>query len=59
MIPTHNQATASLLGYQVNYGSEKFVFGLGYGGIKYMTHNYTDAEWEAYVESHNGEIDYK
>jgi hypothetical protein len=58
MIPTHNQASASLLGYQVNYGTEDYVYGVGRGGIQYMTYNYTDAEWDAFVKSQNGVLKY-
>jgi ABC-type transport system substrate-binding protein len=59
MIPTHNQASASLLGKQVEYGKQEYVYGVGRGGIQYMTYNYTDEEWAAYVASLGGIIDYK
>lgn len=59
MIPTHNEASASLLGKQVEYGKKEYVYGVGRGGIQYMTYNYTDAEWDAYVASQGGVIDYK
>ncbi len=58
MIPTHNQATASLLSYKVNYGTEEYVYGVGRGGIQYMTYNYTDEEWDAYVASQGGVLKY-
>ena len=58
MIPTHNQSSASLLGKQVEYGNQEYVYGLGRGGIQYMTYNYTDEEWDAYVASQGGVIDY-
>ena len=58
MIPTHNQASASLLGYQVTYGTEEYVFGLGRGGIQYMTYNYTDAEWAVFVSANGGVLKY-
>lgn len=59
MIPTHNQASASLLGEQVEYYTQEYVYGVGRGGIQYMTYNYTDAEWDAYVSDNNGTINYK
>lgn len=59
MIPTHNQASASLLGKQVEYYTQEYVYGVGRGGIQYMTYNYTDAEWDAYVSDNNGTINYK
>ena len=58
MIPTHNQASASLLSYKVNYGTEDYVYGVGRGGIQYMTYNYTDAEWDEYVKSQGGVLKY-
>ena len=58
MIPTHNQASASLLSYKVNYGTEEYVYGVGRGGIQYMTYNYTDAEWDEYVKSQGGVLKY-
>ena len=59
MIPTHNQASASLLGYQVEYGVQEYVYGVGRGGIKYMTYNYTDTEWDAFVSAQGGVLNYK
>ena len=59
MIPTHNQASASLLSYKVNYGVKEQVFGIDRGGVRYMTYNYSDAEWEVFVNNHNGNINYK
>ena len=58
MIPTHNQASASLLGYQVEYGNQEYVYGVGRGGLQYMTYNYTDAEWVDYVASQGGILVY-
>ena len=59
MIPTHNEASASLLGKQVEYGKKEYVYGIGRGGIQYMTYNYTDAQWAEYVASQGGVLDYK
>ena len=59
MIPTHNEASASLLAYKVEYYTQEYVYGLGRGGIQYMTYNYTDAEWEAHVAKEGGVLNYK
>ena len=59
MIPTHNQASASLLSYKVNYGTEEYVYGVGRGGIKYMTYNYTDYQWRKHVKQNGGTLNYK
>ena len=58
MIPTHNEASASLLGYQVEYGNQEYVYGVGRGGLQYMTYNYTDDEWVDYVASQGGILVY-
>ncbi|MGN1001163.1 MAG: ABC transporter substrate-binding protein [Oscillospiraceae bacterium] len=58
MIPLMDASTASLKGQQIQYYTEDYVFGMGRGGVKYYTYNYTDAEWDAYVASCNSELDY-
>ena len=32
---------------------------MGRGGVKYMTFNYTDAEWDAFVAEQGGTLNYK
>jgi hypothetical protein len=59
MIPTHNEAGASLLAYKVEYYTQEYVYGVGRGGIQYMTYNYTDAEWDAHVAAQGGVLNYK
>ena len=46
---------------QVQYYSEEYVFGVernGNQGVQYLTYNYTDAEWEEYVASQGGTLNY-
>ena len=57
-IPIMDESTAQLRGQQVNYYTEEYVFGMGFGGYKYYTYNYTDAEWDAYVAENNGVLSY-
>ena len=57
-IPVMDNSTAQLKGQQVEFYTEEYIFGMGFGGVKYYTYNYTDAEWDAYVASQNGELDY-
>ena len=57
-VPIMDDASASLKGMQIQYKTEKYVFGMGFGGIKYYTYNYSDAEWEAFVAQNNNELDY-
>ena len=58
-IPLTGDNSASLKGMQIEYFLEDEVFPLGRGGVKYMTYNYTDAEWEAFVAEQGGVLNYK
>lgn len=58
MIPLEHGSTVSLKGKQVKYYSEEFIYGVGRGGIKYLSYNYSDQEWKKYVHSLGGFIDY-
>lgn len=57
-IPLMDASTAGLKGMQIKYYTEDYVFGMGRGGIKYFTFNYTDADWDAYVASQNSVLKY-
>ena len=57
-LPIMDDASASLRGQQVSYYTEDYIFGMGFGGLKYYTFNYTDAEWDAYVAENGGQLDY-
>lgn len=59
MIPILDDSSASLKGQKYNYYTEDYIYGVGRGGIKYMTYNYNDSEWAAYVESKGGTLNYK
>lgn len=55
-VPISYQFSASLLSYQVEYYSRDYNTFMGYGGVRYMTYNYDDAEWAAYLANHT--LDY-
>lgn len=59
MIPMMDASSASLKGMQYEYYTEDYIYGVGRGGVKYYTYNYTDAEWDAYVASQGGKLNYK
>jgi len=59
MIPIAYDSSASLKGMKVNFYTEEYVYGVGRGGIKYMTFNYNDSEWAAFVNSQGGKLNYK
>ena len=58
-IPLTGAATASLKGMKVEYYVEDEVFPLGRGGLQYMTYNYDDAQWAAFVKDQGGTLFYK
>lgn len=57
-IPISCDSSATLVGQQVQYHSDEYIYGVGFGGLRYMTFNYSDAEWAEYVASQGGELDY-
>ena len=46
----------SFLGAKFSYFSEDEHTFMGFGGIRYMEVNYTDAEWEAFVAANNNDL---
>ena len=58
-VPMYYSFAASLLSYKVDYISYEYNTFVGYGGLKYMSYNFDDAEWAAEVQAAGGEIDYK
>ena len=58
-VPLYNNFSASLLSYKVDYVTYTYNTFMSYGGMKYMTYNFSDAEWAEQIASVNGEFDYK
>ncbi len=60
-VPVMYSFGASIMSYQVDYITYEYNTFMGYGGIQYMTYNYSDAEWADYVAENavNGELNYK
>lgn len=50
-IPLMNQGAVQLKSYKVNFGREEYIYGVGRGGVRYMTYNYNDADWATYCAS--------
>ena len=58
-VPVYYTFSASLLSYKVDYITYEYNTFMGYGGMKYMKYNFTDAAWAAEVAAQGGELDYK
>ena len=58
-VPIQNNFSASLQSFKVSYITYEYNTFMGYGGLKYMKYNFTDAEWAAEVAAQGGELDYK
>ena len=59
MIPIMDDSSASLKGMQVTFYTEEYIYGVGRGGVKYMTYNYTDEEFAEFVAAQGGKLNYK
>lgn len=57
-VPLYNSYSASLISYKVEYKSRDYNTFMSYGGIEYMTYNYSDEAWSTYVTNAGGTIDY-
>lgn len=57
-LPLMNDSSAGMKGMQIQYYTENYVFGMGRGGIQYMTYNYSDQEWAEFVASQGGTLNY-
>ena len=56
--PFFSPSSAELLSMKIAYPTYEEVFEVGYGGIRRMTFNYTDAEWAAYCAENNNQLNY-
>ena len=58
-IPLAGTTTSSLLSYQVDYYTDEYNIMYGFGELRLMTYNYTDAEWDEYVAEEGGTLSYE
>ena len=58
-IPLASTTSCSMLSYQMDYYTEEYNIMYGFGELRLMKYNYTDAEWTEYVKSQNGNISYE
>ena len=57
-IPLWSETECSLFSQKLNYATLDYNIMYGYGGLRFMTFNYTDAEWDAYVAAQGGTLKY-
>ncbi len=58
-VPLYNNYGASLLSYKLEFKTYTYNTFMAYGGVRYITYNYTDNAWAKVIADNNGEIDYK
>ncbi len=56
--PFYSPNSAALFSMKIAYPTYEEVFEVGFGGIRSMTYNYTDAEWEAFCAENNNQLNY-
>ena len=56
-VPLTNSFSATLMSYKHEYITREYNTFMGYGGLRYMSYNYNDEDWDEYVAK-NG-LDYK
>jgi len=55
-IVTTSSYSATVMGAKFSYISDEYNTFMGFGGMRYLIVNYTDAEWTEYVKSQNGDL---
>lgn len=55
-IPLVARGSTSLLGFKLEYASKNYISLIGYGGIREMTFNYTNAEWDAFCAQYGNDL---
>ena len=58
-VPVFSLYSASLMGYKTDYVTYEYNTFMGYGGIRYMSYNFDDTEWAAFVAEKGGTLKYK
>lgn len=58
-VPVFSLYSASLMGYKTDYVTYEYNTFMGYGGIRYMSYNFDDTEWAAFVAEKGGKLNYK
>ena len=54
--PLATSTVCYLTSYQLSYYTDNYNIMYGFGGMRLMTYNYTDAEWAEYVAQNNNDL---
>jgi oligopeptide transport system substrate-binding protein len=59
--PVYGGYSAALHSYKFDYITDEYNTFMAFGGLRYLTYNYDDAEWAEFVKENavNGELNYK
>lgn len=57
-IPLCESGNAQLISRKVQFYSDRYMYGVGFGGLRYMTFSYNDGEWAEFVASQGGRVEY-
>ena len=55
-VPLVARGTSSLLGFKVENATDTYVSLVGYGGIRFMTFNYTNEQWSSFCAENNNSL---
>lgn len=58
-LPVGSRTGSSLLSYRCEYITYEYNTFKGFGGIEYLAYRYDDTEWDEYVKSQGGTLDYR
>lgn len=57
--PFWSTSSAYLDGQKIAYPTYEYIIEVGLGGVRSMTYNYTDKEWEEYCAENNNQLNYQ
>ncbi len=58
-IPWSTETLCTMFSQKIAYATTTYNIMYAYGGIRLMTYNYSDAEWDEYVKSQGGTLSYE
>lgn len=55
-VPLVARGSSSLLGFKVEYATDTYISLIGYGGIRFMTFNYTNEQWANFCKENGNDL---